>query len=115
MTSEEQQQKADIVEHATTTIIGDRQELTEAEAKRITWLVAEILTDCKELAKHLRALDNGSMCSGCRQPLFLEDCTKTQCNSRGESEDERHMLMERDRRWDIDRESTWDWVEEGQQ
>ncbi len=46
--TKEQQQKADIVEHATTTIIGDRQELTEAEAKRITWLVAEILTDCRE-------------------------------------------------------------------
>ena len=51
MTSEEQQQKADIVEHATRAAIGDRQELTEAEAKRITWLVAEILTDCREKDK----------------------------------------------------------------
>ena len=51
MTSEEQQQKADIVEHATRAVIGDRQELTEAEAKRIAWLVAEILTDCREKDK----------------------------------------------------------------
>ena len=42
------------------------------------------MTD-KELAKQLRALDNSSMCSGCRQPLFLEDCTPEQCNSRGEN------------------------------
>ncbi len=67
-----------------------------------------------ELAQHLRALDNSSMCSDCRQPLFLEDCTAEQCNASGERPHERHMLMERDRRWDIDRESTWDWVDEGQ-
>ena len=42
------------------------------------------MTD-KELANHLRALDNSSMCPGCRQPLFLEDCTPEKCNSRGES------------------------------
>ncbi len=34
MTSEEQQQKADIVEHATRAAIGDRQELTEADGIR---------------------------------------------------------------------------------
>ena len=45
MTSEEQQY-ADIVEHATNTIIGDKQGiLTVDEMKRITWLVAEIMTD----------------------------------------------------------------------
>ena len=39
------QQYADIVEHATNTIIGDKQGiLTVDEMKRITWLVAEILT-----------------------------------------------------------------------
>ncbi len=37
------EQYADVVEHATTTIAGDRQELTEDEMKRITWLVAEIM------------------------------------------------------------------------
>ncbi len=69
------------------------------------------MTD-KELVEYLRALDNSSMCSDCRQPLFLEDCTPEKCNSRGESEDERHMLMGRDRRWDVEAQSTWGWVEE---
>ncbi len=57
--------------------------------------------------------DRSEFCSECGQPYFLEDCTKTQCNSQGELPHERHMLMERDRRWDVDAESTWDWVEEG--
>ena len=35
---------ANIVELATQQIVGDRQELTEDECKRITWLVAEMLT-----------------------------------------------------------------------
>lgn len=47
MTGQEQQY-ADIVEHATTTIVGDKQELTVDEMKRITWLVAEIMTDGRE-------------------------------------------------------------------
>ena len=72
------------------------------------------MTD-KELAEQLRALDNSSMCSGCRQPLFLEDCTVEKCNAAGERPHERHMLMGRDRRWDVDIISAWDWVEEGQQ
>ncbi len=33
-----------IVEEVTQSVIGDRQEMTEDEAKRIVWLVAEILT-----------------------------------------------------------------------
>ena len=59
--------------------------------------------------------DRSEFCPTCDQPYFLEDCTAEQCNASGERPHERHMLMERDRRWDVDRESTWDWVEEGQQ
>ena len=58
--------------------------------------------------------DRSNFCLVCGQYLILEDCTPEKCNSRGESEDERHMLMGRDRRWDVDAESTWSWVEEGQ-
>ena len=41
------QQYADIVEHATTTIIGDRQEITNDEMRQVVWLVAEIMTDSR--------------------------------------------------------------------
>jgi len=37
----------DIVEHATRTIIGDSQGISEAEMKRVVWLIAEIMTDAR--------------------------------------------------------------------
>lgn len=56
--------------------------------------------------------DRSDFCPVCNQPYFLEDCTPGKCNSRGELEHERHMLMSRDQRWDVEVESTWDLADE---
>ncbi len=42
------EQYADLVEHATNTIIGDNQEISEDEMKRVVWLIAQIMTNSEE-------------------------------------------------------------------
>lgn len=70
--TDQDQQYADIVEHATNTIVGDKQELTVDEMKRITWLVAEILTCGRE---------QEPTCDGCKiQGVYV----KLFCLSRGD-------------------------------
>ena len=80
-----------------------------------------IVTSRQGVTQHARLIANNSppfdedrseFCNGCGQHFACANCTATECNSRGESEDERHMLMERDRRWDVEAQSTWGWVEE---
>jgi len=56
--------------------------------------------------------NESEFCNVCGQHYACANCTPQQCNDRGERPHERHMLMERDRRWDVDAESTWDWIEE---
>ena len=58
--------------------------------------------------------DRSEFCPVCKQHYACANCTETQCNFRGERPHERHMLMSRDRRWDVEAESTWGWVEEEQ-
>jgi hypothetical protein len=58
--------------------------------------------------------DRTDFCNVCGQHYTCANCTATKCNYRGERPHERHMLQGRDRHWDIEVESTWDWIEEGQ-
>ena len=56
--------------------------------------------------------DRSDFCSVCGQHFACANCTATQCNFPGECPHERHMLMARDRRWDVEVESTWDLADE---
>ena len=58
--------------------------------------------------------DRSEFCDACGQHFACANCTAAQCNFPGERPHERHMLMRRDRRWDVEAESTWGWVEEAQ-
>ena len=58
--------------------------------------------------------DRSEFCPECGQLPILEGCKVEKGNAAGERPHERHMLMSRDRRWDVEAQSTWGWVEEGQ-
>ena len=58
--------------------------------------------------------DRSEFCPVCKQHYACANCTAAQCNFPGERPHERHMLMGRDRCWDVEAESTWGWVEEEQ-
>ncbi len=56
--------------------------------------------------------DRSEFCPICGQHFACADCTATQCNFPGERPHERHMLQGRDRRWNVDADTAYFWIDE---